>query len=161
VKVLFAIFMLARQAMPLEAAVLERNFYGCRDQADARKLFEFLSKADKVASEKFCKAKIAAGSCIPIERGTNVAIDEKKPSLSCVRVTGGLDCYWVANALIGQKPHDPEEPGNKKPNTGSNDLPGSQTPLGGSPGQSGFITGGPSSLSSHGFSTDLLDSNGR
>lgn len=154
------VFLLTGQAMSVEAAVLAQNFYGCRDQADARKLLEFLAKADKSSIEKLGKAKIAAGSCIPIERGTNVAVDEKKPSLFCVRLTGGLDCYWVADALIDQKAHDAQERGSQKPNTGSNDFPGNQRNPGRSPGQSGFNTGGTSGLSPNGFSKDFLN-NGR
>ena len=37
-----------------------------------------------------------------------VTVDTKDAKLFCVRPTGGLDCYWTADADINQNPSEPE-----------------------------------------------------
>lgn len=154
---LLIVVLAVGQSESVQAAVLGRAFYGCRTQADEQKLVEALSKGDSAGVEKLAKPMVVSGSCITIGRGIDVSIDEKKLTYLCVRLPGALECYWVADALINQKPHEAEERHVKPLSSGSSDSLSSTGRFGNSAAGSGLGAGSGGNV--HGFSTDLLSGN--
>ncbi|HUB63776.1 MAG TPA: hypothetical protein VL996_04915 [Methylocella sp.] len=91
-----------------EAASVIKPIVACRDEADSKKILDFLGKNDKAGLDKFSAPKIAKGDCFSLSKGMAVTIDSKDAKLFCVRPTGGLDCYWTADADINQNPSEPQ-----------------------------------------------------
>jgi uncharacterized membrane protein YgcG len=91
-----------------EAASVIKPIVACRDEADSKKILDFLGKNDKAGLDKFSAPKLAKGNCFALTKGMTVTIDTKDAKLFCVRPTGGLDCYWTAEADINQNPAEPE-----------------------------------------------------
>jgi uncharacterized membrane protein YgcG len=91
-----------------EAASVIKSIVACKDEADSRKVFDFLGENDKAGLDKFTAPKLAKGDCFSLSKGMAVPIDTKDAKLFCVRPTGGLDCYWTADADINQNPAEPE-----------------------------------------------------
>jgi hypothetical protein len=91
-----------------EAASVIKPIVACKDAADSRKVLDFLGKNDKVGLDKFSTPKLAKGDCLSLSKGMAVTIDTKDAKLFCVRPTGGLDCYWRADADINQNASEPE-----------------------------------------------------
>ena len=91
-----------------EAASVIKPIVACKDEADSRKVLDFLGKNDKAGLDKFSAAKLAKGDCLSLSKGMAVTIDTKDAKLFCVRPTGGLDCYWTADADINQNAPEPE-----------------------------------------------------
>ncbi len=85
-----------------EAASVIKPIVACKDEADSRKVLDFLGKNDKAGLDKFGAPKLAKGDCLSFSKGMAVTIDTKDAKLFCVRPTGGLDCYWTADADINQ-----------------------------------------------------------
>ena len=71
-------------------------------------VLDFLAKNDKAGLDKFSAPKLAKGDCLSLSKGMAVTIDTKDAKLFCVRPTGGLDCYWTADADINQNASEPE-----------------------------------------------------
>jgi uncharacterized membrane protein YgcG len=91
-----------------EAASVIKPIVACKDEADSKKVLDFLGKNDKAGLDKFSAPKLAKGDCLSLSKGMAVTIDTKDAKLFCVRPTGGLDCYWTADADINQNPSEPE-----------------------------------------------------
>jgi hypothetical protein len=91
-----------------EVASVIKPIVACKDEADSRKILDFLGKNDKAGLDKFSAPKLAKGDCFSLSKGMTVMIDTKDAKLFCVRPTGGLDCYWTADADINQNPAEPE-----------------------------------------------------
>jgi hypothetical protein len=91
-----------------EAASVIKPIVACKDEADSRKVLDFLGKNDKAGLDKFSAPKLAKGDCLSLSKGMAVTIDTKDTKLFCVRPTGGLDCYWTADADIDQNASEPE-----------------------------------------------------
>lgn len=109
-------------AMPLQAqaAVTKTILLACRDEADLRQAAKLRSGGgDRKPAAEFEAGKKASGGCIEIPRNTVVGIDQRKPPLVCVRLSGGLDCYWTVLSAIDEyltKPVAPKEPPAPKKN---------------------------------------------
>ncbi len=91
-----------------EAASVIKPIVACKDEADSRKVLEFLGKNDKAGLDKFSVPKLTKGDCLSLSKGMAVTIDTKDGKLFCVRPWGGLDCYWTADADIDQNASEPE-----------------------------------------------------
>jgi len=91
-----------------EAASVIKPIVACKDEADSRKVLDFLGKKDTAGLDKFSAPKLAKGDCFSLSKGMAVTIDTKDGTLLCVRPWGGLDCYWTADADINQNPAEPE-----------------------------------------------------
>ena len=85
-----------------EAASVIKPIVACREEADSKKVLEFLGKNDKAGLDKFSAPKLNRGDCLTLSKGMAVTIDTKDAKLFCVRPTGGLDCYWTVDADINQ-----------------------------------------------------------
>ena len=68
---------------------------GCQTAADA----EALARTPASAS-----AKLADRSCIDFRKNLVVDVDERKPPLACIRLTGDLSCWWVQASSIDEHP---------------------------------------------------------
>jgi hypothetical protein len=90
------------------AASVIKPIVACKDEADSRKVLDFLGKNDKAGQDKFSVPKLAKGDCLTLSKGMAVTIDTKDAKLFCVRPTGGLDCYWTADADINQNAAEPQ-----------------------------------------------------
>jgi hypothetical protein len=104
----------ALSSLPADAAALAVSTLGCRTPADALKVAGFRAKKDAAGLASFSQTAATSRACIPLTKGVTVGIDEAKPPLSCVRLTGDLECYWVADALIDLYPGDKGAGGGKK-----------------------------------------------
>jgi hypothetical protein len=100
------VFLVLPQS-PARAAAVKATFYACRDQALFKKAFERPAgkasvdqKTAKADSDAYFKPKIATGECLQLARGEEVSVDQHNGELSCVRPTGGLECYWTADKAI-------------------------------------------------------------
>jgi uncharacterized membrane protein YgcG len=91
-----------------DAASVIKPIIACKDEADSRKVLDFLGKNDKTGPDKFGAPKLARGDCLSLAKGMAVTIDTKDAKLFCVRPTGGLDCYWTVDADINQNASEPE-----------------------------------------------------
>jgi hypothetical protein len=103
----FAIFALLLPST-VDAASVIKPIVACKDEADSRKVLDFLGKNDKAGLDKFSAPKLAKGDCLSLSKGMAVTIDTKDAKLLCVRPWGGLDCYWTADADINQNAPEPE-----------------------------------------------------
>jgi hypothetical protein len=99
--------LIAAAHFPAHAAAAKATFFACKEQTVFKKPFQHPAgqaskdvKEDKAKTEAYFKAKIASGECIQLARGEQVSIDQRDGELSCVRQTGGLNCYWTADNVI-------------------------------------------------------------
>lgn len=102
--VLAVTFSALLSTSPATAAVLKATTLACKTPADATKAVAFLAKKDKAGLEAFSRSSIASGACTQLGKGVTVDVDEQKLPLSCVRLTGDLNCYWLADVFIDQHP---------------------------------------------------------
>jgi hypothetical protein len=86
------------------AAVLTSAALGCKAPSDAIKAATLRVKKDAAGLAAFSQPLIASRSCMVFAKGVTIGIDEKQLPLSCVRLTGDLDCYWVPDALVDLYP---------------------------------------------------------
>jgi hypothetical protein len=86
------------------AAAVKIATFGCKTEADATTAMTLQAKRDLVGLENFTQPKIVSGDCVSFARGVVVSADAKKPPLTCVRLSGGLDCYWIAGSVIDDNP---------------------------------------------------------
>jgi uncharacterized membrane protein YgcG len=91
-----------------EAASVIKPIVACRDEADSKKILEFLGKNDKAGLDIFSAPKLIKGDCMTLSKNMAVDIDTKDAKLFCVRPTGGLDCYWTVDADINQNAAESE-----------------------------------------------------
>jgi uncharacterized membrane protein YgcG len=96
-----AILALLLPSMAQAASVI-KPIVACREEADSKKVLEFLGKNDKAGLDKFSAPKLNKGDCLTLSKGMAVTIDTKDAKFFCVRPTGGLDCYWTVDADINQ-----------------------------------------------------------
>ena len=94
----------------LEAAVVKTSTFGCRTESDAVKAATLQAKNDAAALATFTKPKIVAGDCVALGRGVTIDPETRRSPLACVRLAGGLECYWIADSLIELHPADPVTP---------------------------------------------------
>ncbi|WOJ89687.1 hypothetical protein RZS28_18210 [Methylocapsa polymorpha] len=97
------------------AASVAAPITACKDEADSKKVFEFISKNDASGLDKFKTSKVAAGDCSSLSKGMAVTIDKKDGQYMCVRPTGGLDCFWAAAVTINENPTQPEKAQSPQP----------------------------------------------
>src|SRR5271169_1429570 len=102
-----AILALLLPSMAQAASVI-KPIVACREEADSKKVLEFLGKNDKAGLDKFSAPKLNKGDCLTLSKGMAVTIDTKDAKLFCVRPTGGLDCYWTVDADINQNAAEPQ-----------------------------------------------------
>jgi hypothetical protein len=107
-------------AMPFkaQAAVTKSILLACKEETDLRMAAKLRSGGgDRKAAAEFEAGKKASGGCIEIPRNTVVGIDQRKPPLVCIRLSGGLDCYWTVLSAVDEyltAPVAPREPPPKK-----------------------------------------------
>lgn len=100
---------------PARAAAAKATFFACKDQMVFKKAFQLPAskgsqdakkdtKIDKNAADAYFKAKVATGDCLQFARGQDVSIDQRDGNLWCVRLSGGLDCYWTIDKAIDLNP---------------------------------------------------------
>jgi hypothetical protein len=94
----------ASTARTARAAAIGASMPGCKAQADATQAATLRAKKDTAGLDAFGRRMSASGACIPFAKGITVDIDQKGPALSCVRLTGDLSCYWIANAVVDEHP---------------------------------------------------------
>ena len=97
----------------VDAAVLKAATFGCQTERDAATAMGFQAKNDVAALKAFTTPKLASGACLAFGRGVAIDPESKKPPLTCVRLSGGLECYWLADSLIDLHPAEggAERPG--------------------------------------------------
>jgi hypothetical protein len=84
------------------AAVVKEDVIGCRNEADLKPAAPApRSKKSAPVSEA---SKTKNGACTSLTKGLTVSVDQKKGDLFCVRLYGGLDCYWTQSSAINQNP---------------------------------------------------------
>lgn len=86
-----------------EAAVLRATVTGCKTPEDASKAFA-LGAQHKTAD---IEALTARRACLGFTKGLTVDIDEKKAPMTCIRLTGDLECWWVPSAVVDEYPGSP------------------------------------------------------
>ncbi len=101
-KTLAALFALLALSAPAEAAALKAATVGCATPADATKIVALQGR--KAAQDAAAQPLEATRACLAFAKGINVDIDETKPPLACIRLTGDLSCYWIAAALVDEHP---------------------------------------------------------
>jgi hypothetical protein len=87
-----------------DAAALSVAVLACKAPADALKATTFRSKKDAAGLAAFAGPLTSSRACMTMPKGVTVGIDEKRPPLSCVRLVGDLECYWVPDALVDLYP---------------------------------------------------------
>jgi hypothetical protein len=91
---------------PAKAAAANATFFACKNEAIFKKAFEAPAgkavKDDKEVrrnADAYFKGKVAAGDCLQLARGQTVTVDERHGDMWCVRLAGGLDCYWTTEKV--------------------------------------------------------------
>jgi len=116
--VFLAIGFAAMLPLKAHAAVTRSILLACKEEADLRQAAKLRAGGgDRKAAAEFEAGKKASGNCIEIPRNTVVGVDQRKPPLICVRLAGGLDCYWTVSSAIDEfltAPVAPKEPPAKK-----------------------------------------------
>ena len=109
----FAIpILLSALAAPAEAVVLKSATIGCSKAADAQALVALQGR--KAAQEAAAQPLEASRACMSFAKGIAVDLDELKPPLACIRLTGDLSCYWVAATLVDEHPGEKGGGGGKR-----------------------------------------------
>jgi hypothetical protein len=94
------------------AAATTAPALACRNQADAKAALDLAGPKNKPgALTSFRSAKIASGDCVSLIKGLTVSVDQKIPPFMCVRLSGSIDCYWMAASVIDLNPPVPEKEG--------------------------------------------------
>jgi hypothetical protein len=88
------------------AALVKEDVVGCRNEADLKPAAP--APRSKKPSPSSPADKTKSGACTSLTRGLTVSVDQKKGDLVCVRLYGGLDCYWTPSTAINQNPAAPE-----------------------------------------------------
>ena len=101
-KSLAAALTLLAFSVPAEAAALKAATVGCATPADAAIIAALQGR--KAAQDAAAQPLEASRACLSFAKGINVDIDETKPPLACIRLTGDLSCYWIAAALVDEHP---------------------------------------------------------
>ncbi len=86
------------------AAVLTSPVFGCRAPADATRAAALRAKKDAAGFATFSQPLVASRACLELAKGVVVGVDENRAPLSCVRLTGDLECYWVPGAAVDLYP---------------------------------------------------------
>jgi hypothetical protein len=105
-----ALFSIPLGAVHAQAAVTKATLFACRDQADTQAAAKLKAGVDKKASAGFEASKLAGGACMQIAANTAVTIDQRGPSLFCIRPPGALECYWAASSSIDAAAAEPAKP---------------------------------------------------
>jgi hypothetical protein len=107
--IILASFLFVAGSGNAAAAVVKADGLGCRHETDLkRRLPTAAPDGSKVSSNAGTIAvepdKLKTGECAPLHRGVSVSIDAKKGDLVCVRLYGGLDCFWTPMTTIDEHP---------------------------------------------------------
>jgi len=113
--IIVSIGLAALLPVKAQAAVTKTILLACKEEADLRQAAKLRTApaGDRKPAAEFEAGKKASGNCIEIPRNTVVGIDQRKPPLVCVRLSGGLDCYWTILSAIDEfltAPAAPREP---------------------------------------------------
>ncbi len=109
--ILLALALAVTLPSKAHAALTRAILLACKEEADLRQAAKLRSGGgDRKAAAEFEAGKKASGGCMEIPRNTVVQIDERKPPLSCVRLQGGLDCYWVVGNGVDEYLNAPVAP---------------------------------------------------
>ncbi len=111
-KSLFAVPLLFALGAPAEAAALKAATVGCATPADAGRLAALQGR--KAAQDAAAQPLEASRACLAFAKGIVVGIDESKPPLACIRLSGDLSCYWIAASLVDEHPGEKGGGGGKK-----------------------------------------------
>jgi hypothetical protein len=99
----FAIGLAAVLPLKAHAAVTKTILLACKEEADLRQAAKLrIAAGDRKAAAEFEAGKKASGNCIEIPRNTVIGIDQRKPPLVCIRLSGGLDCYWTILSAVDE-----------------------------------------------------------
>ncbi len=98
-RLLPAIILLTLAAVPARAEALRAAAVGCRTPTDATTVAA-MPVRDKAATRPL----VVSGACLDLAKGVAVDVDERRPPLACVRLTGDLSCYWIAASLVDDHP---------------------------------------------------------
>ena len=109
-RVVVTVLVIVCGPMSVDAAVLKMTTFGCKAEADATKAIGFQVRKDSAGLDKFTAPKVAAGECVAFGRGVSINAETKKPPLVCVRLSGDLNCYWVADSLVDLNPPQTDAP---------------------------------------------------
>lgn len=101
-KRLVAALVLSLPTGSVSAASIKAATIGCTAPADATRLA--VLQARKAAQEAAAQPLLATRACLAFAKGITVDVDEAKPPLACIRLTGDLSCYWVVTALVDEHP---------------------------------------------------------
>ena len=96
--------ILAAGAGAGHADALKAAAVGCTTPADAEKIAVLQVRRDKAGADAVARPLVASRACIDFAKGVKIEIDEQRPPLTCVRLTGDLSCYWIAAALVDEHP---------------------------------------------------------
>ncbi len=98
--------------LPAGAEALRTAAVGCRSADDAGKLAA--TRGRDAARTPPARALVASGACIDFAKGITIDVDERRPPLACVRLTGDLSCYWMAASLVDDHPSAKGEGGKRQ-----------------------------------------------
>ena len=104
---LMTILLFGSLAVPARAETIRTAAVGCRSAVDATKLAAVQGGGDgrgRQASSPQARAMVASGACIDFAKGITIDVDERRPPLACIRLTGDLSCYWMAATLVEDHP---------------------------------------------------------
>jgi hypothetical protein len=87
-----------------EAAAIKASVLACKDEAVLKAVSQLRSKGDTKASAAFEGSKLSGGDCVRLAQSASVSIDSRKPPLVCIRLSGGLDCYWTISSAVDEHP---------------------------------------------------------
>jgi hypothetical protein len=99
-----AVVLLVTNASLAAAAVVKEDVIGCRNEEDLKRPATGVTKKSAMRGDVN-----KTGACAPLNRGVTVSVDQKKGDLLCVRLYGGLDCFWTPSTAINQNPVAPDK----------------------------------------------------
>ena len=96
------------------ADVLKVATVGCTAPADAEKIAALQARRDKAGADALARPLIASRACIDFGKGLKIDVDERRPPLACIRLTGDLSCYWIAASILDEHPGEKGTGGAKR-----------------------------------------------
>lgn len=109
-----ALALLLAGSVPSIADVMRTAAVGCNQPTDAEKIAALQARKDRAGADALARPLVASRACIDLAKGITVDIDERRPPLACVRLTGDLSCYWIAAALVDEHPGEKGGSGGKR-----------------------------------------------
>lgn len=91
-------------AVPAYADIIggKSSATACLDLNDLNKLWQFVRANDKVAYDKLWISRALLGSCVQIQPGTTVTVNDSSllSGALCVRPEGETECFWTLKKLV-------------------------------------------------------------